>query len=272
MRDTDTAVLNERYALATDRIREIAGGQGTNEAPPPFCRYFDRVASFILLMNDIRIGLENGDLRPEEDREAIERAMYEDVLPENYRDSYANPAVAAKKLGSELGPMLACLYARIRGLTEWVTEDAKEEIVIHLELFLEVYGCFREDSIPSQRTLRQILYWFALDYCEVLTAGKIRRSIALHKDPVYCRVDPQYAADHEEDAALYLDRRYMQRHLAAVRSICERLQLPADTKIYLDTVIPGTAEGTAAGCKRCLQALTMSEKQRMLLEEMIKSR
>jgi len=272
MYDTDTAVLNERYALASERIREIAGGQGTNEAPPPFRDYFDRVGSFILLMDDIRAGLVNGDVRPEEDREAVERAMYEDVLPENYRDSYANPAVAARKLGRELGPMLASLYARIRGMTDWVTEGAKEEIVIHLELFLEVYGCFGENRIPAQRTLRQVLYWFALDYCEVLTAGKIRRNIASRKGPVHCLADPQYAADHEEDAALYLDRRYMQRHLAAVRSTCKELGLPENAEIYAGTIIFRAIGEKTAGCKKSPQALTFSEKQRMLLEEMIKSR
>ena len=49
--------LNERYALALERIRLM---QKENSAAEPFRDYFSRMAEFVLLMTDIREALGRG--------------------------------------------------------------------------------------------------------------------------------------------------------------------------------------------------------------------
>ena len=187
---TEQGILDERYDLAVERIRQITEllqnkpAEALQEAADPFSDYFAKVGSFILLMDRIRTMLadEDSGAAKTRDWQAVNNAMYEDILPEHYPDSYANPDTAVRLLGEEHGQALCFLYAQIRGLTGWVFEGFTEAVVIHLELFLEIYGCFSGKEIPSRKTVRQILYWFVSDYCDVLVAERIRRSVDPARD------------------------------------------------------------------------------------------
>ena len=51
-----------------------------------------------------------------EDLEQWNQKLYEDILPEHYETSYANPAYAQEKLGEEYGQILSFLvYGTSRG-------------------------------------------------------------------------------------------------------------------------------------------------------------
>ena len=69
-------------------------------------------------------------------------ALYEDILPENYENSFANPAYAVKMLGEKFGALAAFLYTEMRSLIGFTYEGRLEELVIRMELFSEVYAAF----------------------------------------------------------------------------------------------------------------------------------
>ena len=181
MCDTGDDILRERYDLAMSRIRQIGE---ENDIPEPFRDYFASVAGFIMLMDDEREALQTGQAasRTLAQRRTENERMYQDILPGRYATSYANPAWAAGKLGDGMGPLLSFVYSQIRGIIAYIYEGMMEETVIHLELFLEILGCFTSGEMPAEKQIRDIIYWFASDYCDVLVAERVRRRVDPARD------------------------------------------------------------------------------------------
>ena len=170
----------ERFALSLERIREIPKEQ---EVPDKFREYFSRTAGFIEMIG--RLWRDLGENREEEMtlEELKERnhALYEDVLPENYEESYGNPSFAVKMLGDGYGQLLSFLYAEIRGEIVCAYEGRLSMIAALNETFLEVYGLFamakREGGIPQEKEIKEILYWFVSDYCDQTVTYRIRECL-----------------------------------------------------------------------------------------------
>ena len=127
-------------------------------------------ADFLLNLCEIYDCVRTGQFCKEslEELSIQNRALYKDILPENYDESYANPDYAVAVFGKELGQLLSVLYSELRSLIPLVFEDQLEEITIRLELFLEVYGSFcaatEEGAVPENENIRSILYWYVNDY------------------------------------------------------------------------------------------------------------
>jgi hypothetical protein len=102
-------LLLERLELALDRIREIPGEDWQEESLQHWKEYFTAVAKFLLLIEDTRQFLEQGKQATATRKELQQRnrALYEDILPENYENSFANPAYAVKMLGEEFGVLVS---------------------------------------------------------------------------------------------------------------------------------------------------------------------
>lgn len=174
-------ILNERYELVTDRIREIQGEHFGNEELE---KYFSFCAGFLLMIEDTRLFLEHGGLQnaPLEELERRNLNLYADILPEHYEESYANPTYAAARLGETYGAELCFLYTELRSLIGFVYEGRLEELVIRMELFVEIYTTFtyeaEEGRLPSGEDIRRKLYWFANDYAEDAALRRIQESIS----------------------------------------------------------------------------------------------
>ena len=174
-------MTTERYELAAERIRQIPKEEAVSL---PFRRYFQSVSEFVLLLLDLKKMMENGSygkLSVEEKKEWNHK-LYADILPEQYEESYANPTYAVKELGEDYGQILSFLYAEVRGGIAWVFERKEEYLTILMELFLEVYSCFavaeaEEGREVSLHELKDILYWYASDYCDVFAADRIKDQI-----------------------------------------------------------------------------------------------
>ena len=130
-------MLSERLTLALDRIYEIVEEHFGNEA---LDRYFARVASFLVQIDQTRLFLQEGGLQSASLEELLDRnhALYEDILEENYSQSFANTTYAVEKLGEQFGALLAFLYTEMRSLIGFVHEGKTFDLVIRMELFLEV--------------------------------------------------------------------------------------------------------------------------------------
>ena len=178
-----STIIDERYELSLNRIKEISENPEVDEA---FRGYFSFVARFILMINT-----------PSDDKE-YNKMLYEDIVGDNYENSYANPKFCSKLWGEmtcsvnentnekprkmgisdesdecserksdnknligkyNTSQLLCFLYTEIRGLIPYEfeykyymnrleeTETAlsyKEIITIYLELFIEVYVLFHD--------------------------------------------------------------------------------------------------------------------------------
>ena len=89
--------LTERYELALERIREI---KKENTVEEPYRDFFIRTADFIVNAADFLALVKEEKLKnlPMKELEEINHKLYEDILPENYDNSYGNPSCAVPLL------------------------------------------------------------------------------------------------------------------------------------------------------------------------------
>lgn len=155
--------MNERYELTLERIESILQEESVAEL---YRDYFRTVARFILKVNRIQ----DREAFTLEEWQAENQELYADILDENYRTSYANPAYAVSVFGEEIGQLLSFLYTEIRAEIAYAYEGRLSYLTICNELFIEVYNSFEEEETPNYRSLKEIIYWFASDYCDVFVA------------------------------------------------------------------------------------------------------
>ncbi len=167
--ETGNEIISERYDLAVYRLREMESEHLTDTALDD---YFHKVRRFLLMMDDTLVWVLSGGC----DKDTIDelarrnRLLYEDILPDNYSESYGNPDYAVQKLGDDFGRILSSLFFEMRSMIPCAFSSNKFEMVIRMELFLEVYGAFYTSSedghLPSYEAVRKIMYWFYSDYAE----------------------------------------------------------------------------------------------------------
>lgn len=172
----ENEAVKERMLLSLERIEELVK---QNDAPAPYRDYFETVAKFILYMKEVKELVESGKLYELslEELQKINHAMYEDILPSNYDNSYANPVFSVKQLGEEYGQMLCFLYTEIRGMIVYVHEGRMEEFTILCELFIEIYNLFEQQELPETKEVKEALYWFVSDYSDITVTYRIREAL-----------------------------------------------------------------------------------------------
>ena len=199
-------LAGERFALMEERLTDI---QKKAEVTEHFVVYFEQTAAFLLELAALYREAEKDELfgRSMEECEQWNKVLYHDVMPENYDQSYANPAYAVAQLGEEFGAALSLLVSHIRGR---ITEAARGnllELTIAMELFVEVYNAFESAKreadevgintatdvreaqgadvcagMPDVKEIQQIFYWYFHDYSEIFYEESIRRLINPKED------------------------------------------------------------------------------------------
>ena len=79
----------------------------------------------------------------------------------------------------EMGRLLSFLYVEMRSGIPYAFEGRLDYLTILYELFIEVYtyfeNCRADGAEPEIRRVRDIVYWYASDYCDGLKNRSIRR-------------------------------------------------------------------------------------------------
>ncbi|MCI8939283.1 MAG: aminopeptidase [Dorea sp.] len=188
-------MVAERFNLAAERIRQIPEEESVRL---PFRAYFQGEAQFLALLLFLLEEIEAGRYEKStmEELKRWNRKLYEDILPENYETSYGNPAYAVNMFGRETGQLLGFLYSELRGGIPYVFEGKREYLTILMELFIEVYNCFEahcgeaskagetdeKEGAGFIRELKDIVYWYASDYCDVFAADRVLEQIDPARD------------------------------------------------------------------------------------------
>lgn len=179
-------LLMERLSLVVERIGEISQEKWEKSSEEitnvsALQDYFGVVAKFLLQIEQTRLFLQEGGLQKAslEELLAQNHSLYEDIMPENYETSYANPAYAVYRLGEEFGAILSFLYTEMRSLIGFTFEGRLFELVIRMELFVEIYGVFwgewqENKMLPKQANIKQIIYWFVSDYADISEELRIK--------------------------------------------------------------------------------------------------
>ncbi|MBR4983527.1 MAG: aminopeptidase [Lachnospiraceae bacterium] len=224
----------ERLQLSLDRMKEI---KAEKKLQKEYQDYFEKVVEFLLQIEENRQWILAGNLQTAsmEELEIRNRKLYQDILPENYEKSYANPQYAVKIFGKEMGQFLAAVYAELRSLIVASYENDVTSMVIRMELFLELYGMFidaceeipadAEESkvvctgnLPDYASLKETYFWFACDYIEDILekevtaqfepkdnwAGKLMDNTDI-SDLRYLYYYGEYVTENEKKLAEYMN-------------------------------------------------------------------
>lgn len=176
---------HERYELAAERVRGIkweTNGGGC-VVPEQMRDYFAKVSSYLAQMMDTYEAVDTGSFYELslEELQQRNRELYQDILPENYDTSYANPAYAAEKLGNEFGRYLCALYGELREILVYVFEKRLFFLVTGLELFIEIYDLM-EDENCEPHEVRNAIYYYVSDYADMTIADRTEMML----DPEHC--------------------------------------------------------------------------------------
>ena len=166
----------ERHVLAVDRLRSIVAEE---TVPEKYLSYFQDVTIFLLELENVRRKIADGSWERYslKQKQSLNEILYSALLEEHYKKNYANPAYAAEKLGLEMGRLLSLLCAEMRSGIPYAFENRLDYLTILYELFIEVYNCFENTEEPEPKEIRDILYWYASDYCDVFLADRIEEQI-----------------------------------------------------------------------------------------------
>lgn len=195
----------ERVELAVGRLEEIASDEWQavyTDAESGLKlsnvkKYFDNVSEFILYVYDLYNMLESDKHGGTESKNCmnelsleqlkdINRRLYEDILPENYAESYGNPEYAVKMFGEEYGKLLSFLYTEVRGCIAYAYEGKLLELVAVIELFLEIYSMWSgavlssedEFELPQAKYIKEAIYYHMYDYADVMVAERVKETIS----------------------------------------------------------------------------------------------
>ena len=166
----------ERYMLSIERIRRITEEETTEVL---YRDYFRKVSEFILKINEIRERMQDKPFEQctLDELKRENESIYADIVGDQYDTSYANPAYAVSLFGEEIGQLLSFLYTELRGEIAYVYEQQVEYLAICNELFIEIYNCFEGTLTPDYKELKEIVYWYASDYCDVFVADRIEEQL-----------------------------------------------------------------------------------------------
>lgn len=278
-------ILEERLHLALERIREIptdinrdfggkaAGGFGGDSSIKPFAEYFSSVAEFLLMIGETGEFLAKGGLKSAslEELQRRNHALYADILPKHYEESFANPAYAVRILGQEFGALLAFLYTELRSLIGFVYEGRTDELVIRMELFVEIYTAFvyewqENKRLPDYESIRQVIYWFASDYADVAAEQRVRELVSPENN---FAAEIVMHADLTDVRYLYAYGEYVgENELTMARFMAG---LPQETvNTMADTYSEGYRIGFAVGNKDLSKKTTVDVRYQLGFERMIR--
>lgn len=263
-------IIEERFLLAQNRIREIE----TEESllPESFTAYFRTVASFFVMLFEQYEFVESGRIYscPMEELQEKNQKLYEDILPETYEKSYGNPTYCEAVLGESYGALLCFLYAEIRSLIPCVYEQRMEDMTAGMELFLEMYGSFlsskEEGTLPEEKHLREILYFYVYDYTREAFRQKIRVMLDVKEDFAWKIMEK---ADLSTERYLYYFGEYVSYN---ERETCRHFAELSDETVQkmADTYTEGYRIGFLTGNKDLSKKRTVNIRYCLGFERMIR--
>lgn len=216
--------VSERLELAFARIREIKENVGLTGGAGA---YFASMAGFIGQIEKLVELISEGRLESYslEQLQELNRALYEDILPENYENSPANPAKTAAWFGERIGQRMAFVAAEIRGMIVYAYEYRLKDIAICCELLIELYILFEMDQSGEmepgslENQVKETVYYYVSDYSDYKSGIRVHElidpSLSFAKDIImesdlsdlrYLYRFGEYISDNELKVAAFLNQ------------------------------------------------------------------
>lgn len=206
--------MRERFELVNERISSITDDGILKE---PLRGYFEDAALFLTKIYSVINKTESGEIRQMsfDDLKDLNKSLYEDIIKENYDNSYANPdyitSVFEKNgLPSDYAKCLCFVYAEIRGMIPYAFEGRVDIVTLYEEMFVEVYGLFVQAAqdlgkpseqelesglvqevdytdeglvgVPDAETVKSVIVSFEQDNCETIVLDRVLDQVDPSRD------------------------------------------------------------------------------------------
>ena len=237
LQEENEAVL-ERLELSRERLQSIMTEETVKA---PYSNYFQTVATFLNKVFEVadQVGEQTLRTQYQETLRKQNVSLYEDILPDHYETSYANPSYACRCLGDDYGKLLSFLYTEIRSLIPCAFEYRLAPMAATVELFIEIYNYFEEEDESTYKEVKRAIYYFAHDYCEDYFLYRMRETY----DPTYTfAYDIIMNADLEDLSYLYYYGEYItdnERKIAAFLNSMSEAEVRAMANTYTEGYIRG---------------------------------
>lgn len=161
-------ILVERHELNKEGLQAVL----QNAKEDAFCAYFRETAQMLSYLNEIY------DTRSKslEQLKQWNQEWYQQIQPEAYKTSYANPAYGVEKLGEDFGQIFSFLYSELRCGFLYAVEGRLFDLIILNELFLEISHCF-QDGNQNPEQIRQIIFDHMRDYSGDIFEYRVREQL-----------------------------------------------------------------------------------------------
>ncbi len=165
--------IRERLALCRERLEMISAEETVPEVYRP---YFAAQAGKLLRILEYGEKVKTGVFAgySEEQCRGLLDELYAEILPENYGESFSNPAYAAKLFGKRYGRLLTYVAAKINQQIFYAAEQNLFAVVMMTELFIELYNYFEEFHEYTFKECRTALYSFETDNAELFAEWRFR--------------------------------------------------------------------------------------------------
>lgn len=165
--------IRERLALCRERLEMISAEETVPEVYRP---YFAAQAGKLLRILEYGEKVKTGVFAgySEEQCRGLLEELYAEILPENYGQSFSNPAYAAKLFGKRYGRLLTYVAAKINQQIFYAAEQNLFAVVMMTELFIELYNYFEEFHEYTFKECRTALYSFETDNAELFAEWRFR--------------------------------------------------------------------------------------------------
>ncbi|MBR2408701.1 MAG: aminopeptidase [Lachnospiraceae bacterium] len=169
----DTEESKERMELCRERLSTIPSEE---TVPAEYREFFTSQAKKLLRIFEYEEMVENGSFYTLSREECQRRfdAMYEEMLPQNYGESFSNPVYAVKQFGKRYGRLLTYLAAKLNAQIFYAAEGNLLFVVMAAELFIELYNYFEEFHEYTFKECREALYSFETDNAELFSSRRAR--------------------------------------------------------------------------------------------------
>lgn len=262
-------MMEERFLLAKERLSMI---KEEKILQGKYGDYFEKTADFLIMVCGIYEEIAEGTYRSRTLAELKESnyRLYEDILPENYENSYANPTYAAACFEEEYGKLMCFLVAELRSIIVPAFEGSLKELVIRLELFLEVYGSFccekeENDNLPKAQSLKEILYYYVNDY----TRDAFEKKLCDMLEPASDFALKIIEGDISDPRYLYFFGEYVTENQIATWEHLQKLS-PDTIQKMADTYTEGYRIGFQVGNKDITKKKTVNIRYCLGFEPMIR--
>ncbi len=237
--------IKERYGLASDRIREIAGESGNR-----FIDAFRNIAEHyvkIFKLADLLAKPEKIFKTDEKKIRALYDDLYRNIMPENYDTAYENPSYAVKKLGQKTGKLIGLLATDAYSATGYAAVSDYERMTLQMELFIEIYCIYAEklseikDEKLAEDTAFRISKAEIKAYMQDNTCYMTKKRFEnyLPVDGILGRV---IDADHKDLRYLYLYGEYITENEIKTATYMNSMK-EAEVKKMADTLTDGYIRG-----------------------------